>query len=53
MDDVRSMAADYCVPKNTNLNELKLKIEMALEADSSLPLTAASRRMPLKGLEPP
>jgi DNA-binding response OmpR family regulator len=35
--DLRSIAADYYIVKNSDLSELKLKIKMALESGMSLP----------------
>jgi DNA-binding response OmpR family regulator len=40
--DPRAMAADFLIHKPVNLDELKGRIIMALEADSSIPLGAAS-----------
>jgi DNA-binding response OmpR family regulator len=40
--DPRTLAADYFVSKSLGINELKVKISMALEAHESTPLLAAS-----------
>ncbi|MFO8091412.1 MAG: response regulator [Desulfatiglandaceae bacterium] len=36
--DLRAIAADYCVIKESDLGELKLKIKMALETEINLKL---------------
>lgn len=36
--DLRAIAADYCVIKESNLGELKLKIKMAFESEMNLEL---------------
>lgn len=39
--DLRSIAADYYVVKNSDLNELKTKIQMALESSEGFPTEVA------------
>jgi DNA-binding response OmpR family regulator len=53
--DPRSMAADYCLLKGSDLRELKLRIKMALEAEASSALHTDIDRagtIPLEHLQP-